>query len=140
MPENDVQSPVESGGNRGAALGAADFNLIRRTASRGYLVTTEERARTVACCIQCMDDPKRPWRTRLAAIRALAVLTGQDQHDMHHVERLEAERGIVNLKMTRAEEGKPNDSVAVLVTPVEELPLPEALRGYRKRILEPGGN
>ncbi len=39
--------------------------------------------------------------------------------------------------MARAEEGKPNDLVAVQVVPVRELPLPPALLGYRKRLLEP---
>ncbi len=135
MSEPEVQSPV--GDNRGPALGAREFNIIRRQAARGYLVPDTERSKAVGCCVECINDPRRPWRTRLAAIRTLATLTGQDQHDLHHVERLRAEQGILNLKMARAEEGKPNDLVAVQVVPVRELPLPPALLGYRKRLLEP---
>ena len=57
------------------------------------------------------------------------------------MERLRHEAGILDLKITRAEQGKPNDSLAIITTaPVEELPLPPWLAEKRLRILQPGTN
>ena len=40
----------------------------------------------------------------------------------------------MRLKMQRAEEGKPNDSVAFMLAPEMPMPMPEWMR---KRLLEP---
>ena len=48
------------------------------------------------------------------------------------------ESGILDLRMQRAEKGKPNDSMAIIMTtPVRELPLPDSMKHMRLHVLEP---
>lgn len=92
-------------------------------------------------------DPNTRPRSRAVAVRTLALLDqinlkahALNQRDLHHTERLQHEAGILDLRMRRAEEGKPNDCIAVQIAPVKELPLPASLAGYVRRVMEPKEN
>ena len=101
-------------------------------------ITSDMLKRVPAEMLAIIDDPKATRRAKTAAARALAQLHANNLRDLHHIEKIRHEDGILDLRMRRAEEGKPNDCIAIRVTPVRELPLPAALAHYRRRILESG--
>jgi hypothetical protein len=110
---------------------------------RGWEITPERKAQyfeqldRVMANLDAITDPMRRAKCVAQCTRVLVAEQGQALRDLHHTERLQHEAGILDLRLRRAEEGKPNDCVAVqLQTPVRELPLPDGLRHYRKRVLE----
>jgi hypothetical protein len=119
------------------ALGFSDFHIIRREAERGFIIDADARRQPVETCLVVMRDSKTTKRTKIAAVRALAALDAINLRDIHHVERMQHEAGILDLRMRRAEEGKPNDCVAVKqLAPFVELPLPDDLKHMRRRLLD----
>ncbi len=157
MPEDATIPPAAStGGERGgAALQGFSAEHIRRfeqAVRRRIPISEKDRETMVNACRAvieaCEDKPGRTRRALMRAVSLMALLDAQSMRDEHHIEdkihdqamqreRFAHEDGILDLRMRRAEEGKPNDCVAVQVTPVRELPLPDAMRSMRKRLLEP---
>lgn len=117
-----------------------ELQMTERAVRNGWAIPPEEKRKIVEQMTALATDPKTRPRSRSIAVRVLAQLDSLDLRDRHHVERLEANAGIVRLRMQRAEEGLPNDSMAIITAPVEELPLPAWLREAKKRVLEPGEN
>lgn len=118
--------------------------LLAKAIHNGWMVSPKRKAAYFAALdkavndLPTIQDPAMRAKIAAMAARVLVAEQGQALRDVHHVERMEYEQGVLNLKMVRAEAGKPNDSVVVIpMTPVEELPLPDALKHYRKRVLEP---
>lgn len=138
MSENDVQSSGGSGGlleNR-SEIGQ-DIAFLRRAIRERWEIPPET-LRTVPTVLQAIiDDPRTTKRTRIMASRALGQFKADNQRDLHHIERLQHESGILDLRMRRAEEGKSNDCIAITTPPVRELPLPDAMRKMRRKLLEP---
>lgn len=128
---------VIAGNTRGALsseIRFSDLQAIRRALADGYMVGAEECSKCVRICDEIMSDPKANRRTRLVAIRVMGLLRNDTVRDLQHRERIEydrskfeAEMGIVRVKMDRAEQGLPNDSVAVILPAVNQLPLPKHL-------------
>ena len=110
---------------------------IKRAAENDLVVDREGREMSIELCKAVMRNGRCNSRTKLMAVKALAVLDAQKLRYAIHSEQLDAAAGIVRLKMARAEEGLPNDLLAVRVAPAEELPLPATMLAYRRRILEP---
>ncbi len=140
MPEDATIPPAAAGDLGDAAPRLTDLHMTERALRQGWPISDEKRREITEQMTKLASAPETRPRTRAMAVRVLAQLDSLNLRDQHHVERLEAERGIVHLRMQRAEEGKPNDCVAVQVTPVRELPLPDAMRSMRKRLLEPTEN
>jgi hypothetical protein len=121
-------------------LRSGDIQRLERAACRGCPITPEDRRQSIEVLRTIMNDPKRNSRVRIMASRVLATLESLDLRDLHHTERMKHEDGILDLRMRRAEEGKPNDCVAIQAAPVRELPLPEDLRSMRKRLIDSSDN
>lgn len=138
-PETAAKGDV-GGGTRALTLTRREINAITTNATRGALIKPAERQASIDMLNAIIADLKVPRRTRITASRALAALEAIELRDLHHTERLQHEAGILDLRMKRAEQGLPNDSVALVPAPVRELPLPTSLLEYRKKILEPGQN
>ena len=123
------------------ALGLPTRSQVQQLelACRQRRITPEEREKAIATLTRTIDQA-RSFRLRIAASRALSAFESTEVRDVHHIERMQHEAGILDLRMKRAEEGKPNDSIAVHLVPVQELPLPPSLAGMRRRLLEPKEN
>lgn len=134
MPEIADSPPniEETRGNGG--LGTNEFQvqndarLIERAIRAGWKIPETTLEETPKVMQEIVASPKSNRRNKIAATRALIAMGSSNLRDIHHVEKLEAEAGIIRLKMQRAEEGKPNDSVAIVVPVKNQLPLPEYLR------------
>jgi hypothetical protein len=108
--------------------------MLAEAIRRGWQITPERKRDYFASLDQAIrdlpaiHDPKA--RGMIAASCARVLVAEQDQalKDLHHVERLDAERGIVRLKMERAEEGKPNDSLRIILPPEQPMPMPEWMK------------
>ena len=96
----------------------------------------------IACRDKLMNALEKCNHPRNIAMltRVIAMLERMNQVDQHHVERMQHEAGILDLRHRRADEGKPSEIIGIQIAPAVELPLPESLRGYERRILEPGKN
>lgn len=122
-------------------------SLLAEALRRGWQISPERKRQYFAALDEAVrnlpdiKDASRRVQATAQCARVLVAEQGQAMRDVHHIESLQHEAGILNLRMSRAEEGKPNDCVEVQhVTPVRELPLPDALRSQRRRLLEPTGN
>lgn len=137
---SDYPSETEEGtGTSRGALSSMiygnELGLVAKQLERRIPLKPSDLASCVTICKEIMADPQAPRRTRLMAIRVMSLMHGQNQSDVHHVESLDhareklaAEQGITRLKMERAEQGKPNDSLAIVAPVVNQLPLPDYLR------------
>lgn len=140
MSDSEVQSDV--GRKGGAAELAAqirgrDMLAVEQAARRGYPCDPQGRAESIAVCRAVMNDPKSSRRTKLIAVRALAVLDSLQLRDAHHYEGMQHDDGILELRARRAEEGRPNDLIGVQLVPVERLPDPDWLAKKREKLLKP---
>lgn len=135
-----TESTAGDVGGGALTLTRRDILQIQQNATRGRPLTAEERAKSIACLTEIIDDPKSARRTKITATRALTALESLDLRDLHHTERLKHEDGVLDLRYRRADEGKPDQIIEHQFAPVRELPLPASLSEYRKKILEPGKN
>ncbi len=121
-------TPEESTGtNRGALareLFPSDIQQMIKAVERGFPMSAGDMAACVTCCRQIMDDPKSARRTKLIAAKALGLFAAHNLKDTHHLERIDQENGIMILKQQRAEQGLPNDSLAVILPPTTQTPMP----------------
>ena len=117
--------------------------MLAEAIRRGWQISPERKRRYFAALdrvVENIDQIADPSKRAQAAAQCARVIVAEQAaalRDLHHTERMQHESGILDLKMTRAEEGKPNDCVAIKLTPVRELPLPAWMAGMRKRLLEP---
>jgi hypothetical protein len=135
QPQGDALDMSNPGDRYKLARAIRNSWQIDPDRKRRYFEALDE----IVANLHTISDPAQRAKAATQAARVLIAEQGQALRDIHHRERLEAERGILDLKISRAEGGKPNDCVSI-VTPVRELPLPAAFAGMRKRILEPGAN
>lgn len=142
MTQESVQS--DSGG-RGGLLDdrtkiGADVAMLHKAVRENWNIPAETLQNLPAKLQAIIDDPKTTKRTRIMAARTLATFKQQNQADRHHVERMQHEDGMLDLRYRKAAEGQPEAVVEHRIAPARELPLPAALREYRRRILEPKEN
>lgn len=118
-------------------------SMLSEAIRRGWQVTPERKKKYFEALDEAVDNlgqiADRGKRAQVATQCARVLVQEQAAalRDIHHTEQLQHEDGVLDLRMRRAEEGLPNDSLTVQVTPVEQLPLPPALAAYTKRILGP---
>jgi hypothetical protein len=140
---SDVDTPSSEGAISGGAPArtyfipsASQINEMARNATRGRPLTPEERDGAIRVLKDAMEH-SRSYRTRITAGKALAVYEALDLRDLHHTERLQHEAGILDLRLRRADEGKPSEIIGIQISPSEELPLPKSLADYRLKGMLP---
>lgn len=127
--ESSPSSAIDWTRNVGEAKQAVQ--KLRATGSavrRGWSVPPEAIADAIETARIITADPTANRRAKLRAGALLRQFVQLDQEDLHHRERLDAEQGIVRLKMERAEQGLANDLVAI-APGAQQLPLPPYLAG-----------
>jgi hypothetical protein len=120
-----------------------DRAMLAEAIRRGWQISPERKRRyfdALDRVVENIDQIADPSKRAQAAAQCARVLVAEQSaalRDLHHTERLQHESGILDLRMKRAEQGKPNDCIAVQLTPVRELAMPEWMRTMRRRLLEP---
>jgi hypothetical protein len=122
-----------------------DRAMLAEAIRRGWQISPERKRRyfdALDRVVENIDQIADPSKRAQAAAQCARVLVAEQSaaiRDLHHTERMQHEAGILDLRMRRAEEGKPNDLIEhrVQMTPVRELPMPAWMLGMRKRLLEP---
>ena len=110
-----------------ATIKPRDLNTVMRVfAWFDWPITPKMQADSVAELDRQINSPTLKERVKARAILAMHKLQDQNMKERHHRENLEAQQGMMKLRMDRAEQGLPNDAVAVQVTipPPTVAPLP----------------
>src|SRR4051812_14119042 len=121
-------------------------SMLAEALRRGWQVTPTRKSQYFAALDDAIrnlgqiEDTEKRSRIAAQCARVLVAEQGQALRDIHHIEQMQHESGILDLRMRRAEEGKPNDCLAIQMTPVRELPLPPGLAEYRRKLLEPSNS
>lgn len=118
--------------DRPVILRKSECQIIERNATRGRPITPEERDMQIVFLKATLDCATASRRTKISASRALTALESLDLRDLHHRERIDQENGIMRLKQERAEAGLPNDSVALILPPVRQMPMPDWMIEMKK--------
>ncbi len=141
MPTNCVESEPRVREREGKTL---DFSrkpsefvspsALAEAIRRGWQVDPERKRQWFEAMdremknVQSVQDPKDRAQIVIGCNRVLQSEQSAAVRDIHHVERLEQENGIMKLKMQRAEEGIPNDSMAIVLPPEMPMPMPLWMR------------
>lgn len=112
----------------------AELRDLTSAVRRRWTVPRDALDAALAMSTQIIADPRTPRRTRITAAKFISTMARMDLEDLHHRERLDAEQGIVRLKMERAEQGLANDLVAISPTGSQQLPLPPYLAGKARAL------
>lgn len=106
-----------------------------------WTMPQEMRDRLLRFLDEMVHNPKKRASLRLSAAKLIARINQQNLSDIQHIDNLEAQAGLFRLRAQRAEAGKPNDSLAVIVPPVQQMPLPQYLEDIvaeREKITKAG--
>lgn len=108
----------------------------------GWQVTPERKQKYFAAMDKAIDEihlapPERRAIIAAQCTRVLVAEQGQQLRDIHHTEHMQHEDGILDLRLRRADEGKPSEIIGIQIAPSEELPLPPSLAGYRLKGMLP---
>lgn len=93
------------------------LQVWEKSARCRWPISDDERAKAIHVCTSISSDPKSTRRAKTAALRVLAQFDSITQRDMAHVERLQQERGFVEIRQQRADEGKVEAVIGVQVLP-----------------------
>lgn len=118
-PQCDADG-TQSVGARGLRTYGHDrpgFGITEQAIRCRWPISPEQRQKCVDIATEIANDPKSTRRAKTAALRVLAQFDSITQRDVAHVEKMDQEMGIMKIRQDRAEQGLPNDSIAIQVLP-----------------------
>lgn len=116
--------------------------LLAKAIRDGWQVNPERKRKYFAAMDAAIDslsqiaDLKDRANISAQCTRVLVAEQGQAIKDIQHRENMEHEDGILDLRLKRADDGKPESIVQVNIAPAESLPEPDWL-SKRRLMLEP---
>jgi hypothetical protein len=106
-------------------------NDIAKAIRNGWQIDPERKRlyfealdRAVLNDLQAIEDPHKRAIAAASCARVLVAEQGQALKDVHHKEDIDQQNGVMILKQQRAEMGLPNDSLAVILPPTTQTPMP----------------
>jgi hypothetical protein len=111
-----------------------DRSMLAEAIRRGWQISPERKRAYFAALdrvVENIDQIADPSKRAQAAAQCARVLVAEQaavMRDLHHIERMQHEDGMLDLRMRRAESGLPNDSLAIILAPEQPMPMPSWMR------------
>lgn len=105
--------------------------LLRRAARERWNVPAKTLESAPAAMDKIINDEKSTRSKKISAARAVVAMVAANNRDVHHIEKLEQERGMVEIRQQRADEGKAEAVIGVQVLPT---PAAAPVAAWMKRL------